>query len=178
MWRLIKIDSLPFVPKSRTLHCSHGNLPYLTLNVKHVASPPLIHKYSLGLSFGLCVSSSLLIVMLMVRNAKGTPPTGFTHSMSSTDISHPYHHLQSLCPGWASPCGYYNLRMHFSKKRSGNLEKQDLLQIPGGYTAHPRTTQEIRRREKRREYKPGTLCLLGFKGRVSRVLWVCSFWWM
>lgn len=139
---------------------------------------PLIHKYSLGLSFGLCVSSSLLIVMLVVRNAEGTPPTEFTHSMSSTDISHLYHHHQSLCPGSASPCGsYYDLRMHFSKKPSGNLEEQDLLQIPGAYTAHPRrTTQEIRRREKRREYKPGTLCLLGFKGGVFRVLWVCSFW--
>lgn len=34
------MDSLSFVPKSRTLHCSHGNLPYLTFNVEHVTSPP------------------------------------------------------------------------------------------------------------------------------------------
>lgn len=80
MWKLIKIDSLSFVLKSRTLHCSHGNLPYLTFTVEHVTSLPpdiqIIIKF---------IFRSMCVLKPVDGNAYTTV---FIHSMSSTDIPH------------------------------------------------------------------------------------------
>ena len=79
--------------------------------------------------------------------------------------------------GWASSYGsYYDHRMYFSKKPSGNFEEQELLLTgSGGYMASPRATQQgHREREGERACRPGALPLLEFKGEESRVLWVHS----
>ena len=97
--------------------------------------------------------------------------------MSSADISP----TGAPIYGMAGSCGsYFDLRMHFSKKPSGNFEKQDLLLTGlGGYTVHLRATQQGHRLggmrgESTYKSRPGALPLLGSEGGVSRVSWIHS----